>query len=256
MLAARRHEVDHAHRAVADARTSSPARSVSGRYRRLTRAAVRGRREQPAAVLGAAEERGKAGCRVEPGQAEPVDRARPRDERCRLAGRRSARSPRSSRIEVCTAQTQSCQRELLQPQCLFFTPQSPQSQYSHQIQRRCWISSTIMQAIAKRSRPGDTREDRNREPTSQWAGRPIPEALEAQPESGAAAARPRRRRRARRRRPGPARGCTRSVSGSRSARRSPPRRARGTPRSAPPPPRRPARSYARSASSHAAIRSA
>ena len=58
--------------------------SVSRPVAALDPCVGRGRREQPAAVLGAAEQRGEAGARVEPGQAEPVDRARAGDERCRL----------------------------------------------------------------------------------------------------------------------------------------------------------------------------
>ena len=44
-----------------------------------------GRREQPAAVLGVAEQRGEAGAGVEPRQAQPVDRPVAADQRGGLA---------------------------------------------------------------------------------------------------------------------------------------------------------------------------
>ena len=215
---------------------------MSGRYRRLTSRAVLGRGEQPAAVLGPAEQRGEARARVEPGQAEPVDRAARRPAR-RSAGRRSARSPRSSRIEVLSGQTQSCQRNFRQAQCLFFAPHAAQSQCSHQIQRRCCISSTIMQAIANRSSPGVTAH-RIAPLPRRAMGRPAHSwTLEAQPERGAGGARPRGRT--------PARTSSATVGLERARVRVADVGERiaalldeleDRPRSAPPPPRRPARS--------------
>ena len=58
--------------------------SVSCRYRRVERRTSADGREQPASVVGLAEQRGEAGARVEPREAAPVDRPRPADERRRL----------------------------------------------------------------------------------------------------------------------------------------------------------------------------
>ena len=115
------------------------------------------RRDQPAAVLGTTEQGGEAGGRVEPGEAQPVDGARARDERGRaeiaeerVVLDRRARAPDGG-------QSQSCQRNRSHAHSLFFTPQVRQSQYSHQIQRRCWTSRTIIETMANRSSPGLTR---------------------------------------------------------------------------------------------------
>jgi hypothetical protein len=51
-------------------------------------------------------------------------------------------------------QSHICHLKRWQAQCLFFAPQVRQSQYSHQIHRRCWISRKIIETIANRSSPG------------------------------------------------------------------------------------------------------
>ena len=82
-LAARRHEVDDADDAVVGRpRRLEDERVVAVAPLRSPRRVVG--REQPAAVLGRAEERGEAGAGVEAREAEPVDRAVAADERRRL----------------------------------------------------------------------------------------------------------------------------------------------------------------------------
>ena len=81
--AARRHEVEYPRdravlrlpRGLEDERIVEVATGVRGRNRRS---------EEPAAVLGVAEEGGEAGSGVEAGEAEPVDGAAAVDERHRL----------------------------------------------------------------------------------------------------------------------------------------------------------------------------
>ncbi len=75
VVGARRHEVDHAHRAVVELERRLEDERVGPVPAADPRAVVR-RREQPASVLRSAEQRGEARARVEPGEAEPVDRAR------------------------------------------------------------------------------------------------------------------------------------------------------------------------------------
>src|SRR5581483_12137337 len=78
-LPARRHEVEHADGAL----VRLPGRLEDERVVEIPAAdrAALGRREQPASVLRAAEERGEAGAGVEAREAEPVDRAAALDER-------------------------------------------------------------------------------------------------------------------------------------------------------------------------------
>ena len=87
--------------------------SVSARYCRLTRKFSGFRRDPPAAVVGAAEQRGKTGIGIEPRPAQPVDRAVARNQRRGFAiadqgivgdGRRrhrwAARMPASMQPEI------------------------------------------------------------------------------------------------------------------------------------------------------------
>ena len=93
---AERHEVDHRDRPVVglERRSRAPA---SVPVAAADRPDLAGRGEEPAAVLGGPEQGGEAGARVEPREAEPVDRP----VACRRGppsgSRRSGRSPRSGR---------------------------------------------------------------------------------------------------------------------------------------------------------------
>ena len=96
-IVTRRHEVEHAHRALVRLpRRLEHERVLEVAARR--RAAGRGC-EQPAAVVLVAEQRGEAGTGVEAGEAEPVDRAAAVDERRRLevADQRVVLDPRHRR---------------------------------------------------------------------------------------------------------------------------------------------------------------